>query len=184
MNDFNKLMRDMFGNDLSIVVALAAQFGNQIDKKALYDFTTGIEVYTVPNEAIQYFLEDFIKNNKLTGNYVFSGCFNNITETQGSFVIENSALGKDFIFLYQKSSTSLMIHPFENVNSKWTISMPIQVINQNGELIIKILDKFSTTPDGKGNQHSVIKTSELESLAHIYLLLFCFISNQCYAATP
>lgn len=174
----------MFGNDLSIIVALAAQFGNQIDQKALYDFTTGIEVYTVPNEAIQYFLEDFIKNNKLTGNYILSGCFTNITESRGSFVIENSVLERNFIFLYQKFSTSLMIHPFENSNSKWTMSMPIQVINQGGELIIKILDEFLTTPDGRGNQHSVIKTPELESLAHIYLLLFCFISNQCYAATP
>jgi hypothetical protein len=184
MNDFNNLMREMFGNDLSIVVALAAQFGNQIDQKALYDFTTNMEVYTVPNEAIQYFLDEVLNKIQLSGQFIQSACFKNITESKGAFVIENSALNKDFIFLYHKNSTSLTIQPFEMINNKWVIaSMPIKVINAHNELVIKLLDTFQTTPNGYGNTHNIIKTSQSEVVSHVYLLLFCFISNQCYAAT-
>lgn len=187
MNDLHdRLIREMLEKEPSLLTSLALKFGDTIeDKQALFNFTTGKEVYTVPNEAVEYFLTDFIKNHKLTGSYVSSGCFQNITEPQGSFIIENSAFDQDFVFLYQKLPTSLLIHPFTLKNSEWTMSLPIQVRCQNDdELVISVLDQFSTTPDGKGTQHHVVKNPEIERLAYIHLHLFCFLSNQCYAATP
>lgn len=180
--DFNNLAREIFGSDANtLITMLAASYGEDADKRALLSFTNRNAFYVAPTEGIEYFIEDFSQNYKLTGDFIASACFVHIQQKEGYFVVNNHELEKEYIFLYKKFSNSLVIHPFEVHESKWKLITPIKVSIEDGSLGVDVLADFTTTPDGEGRKYVLPNAKELSGYAYNNLLLFCFISNQCYA---
>ena len=101
--------------------------------------------------------------------------------SEGYFAVNNPELNSEYIFLYKKFSNSLVIHPFEVHETKWKLITPIKVSFDDGSLGVEVLSEFTTTPDGNGRSYVLPNAGELKNYADYNLLLFCFISNQCYA---
>ncbi len=180
--DFNNVMRNMFGSDTNAMIdILAGTYGEMEDKQALYAFTRRNSFYEAPTEGIEYFHEDFVKRCSLTGDYIASACFVHIINSEGYFAVNNPELNSEYIFLYKKFSNSLVIHPFEVHETKWKLITPIKVSFDDGSLGVEVLSEFTTTPDGNGRSYVLPNAGELKNYADYNLLLFCFISNQCYA---
>ncbi|WP_336982591.1 hypothetical protein [Acinetobacter modestus] len=180
--DFNNLIREAFGSTSDTLISiLAATYGEDADKKALISFTNRNAFYEAPTEGIEYFIEEFSQKYELTGDFIASACFVHIQQQEGYFVVNNPELEKEYIFLYKKFPNSLVIHPFEVHETKWKLITPIKVSFDNGDLGIDVLANFTTTPDGEGRNYVLPNAKELSGYAYHNLLLFCFISNQCYA---
>jgi len=175
-------MKEVFGSDTNTMIdILAGTYGELEDKQALYAFTRRNTFYEAPTEGIEYFHEDFVKRIGLSGDYIGLACFKNIINDEGYFVVNNPELDSEYIFLYKRFPTSLVIHPFEVHEKKWKLITPTKISIEDNSLRVEVLYDFSTTPDGQGRKYHLPNAAELKGYADYNLLLFCFIANQCYA---
>lgn len=167
------------------ISVLAATYGEVRDRVAIQGFLQNNPNYVAPKKGIEYFVENIQgKYQSSSGDYIISGCFSHIQQQQGYFVVSHPDLEMEYVFLYRKHSMNMIvIHPFQVIDGKWNLTTPTKVSAVDGEIDIEVLERFTTTPDGEGDQYSFYDAKDIENMnyAKHNLLLFCFISNQFYA---
>ena len=168
-------------SDNTFIISLATSYGTDIDKAALHKFLTTNSYYKAPTDGMEHFVNDF--GSDVNANYIHSGCNTNIENELGYFIVNNPELGKECIFLYKKFQDAIVIHPFEILDGSWKLITPTKVSFKSDRLSIDVLENFTTTPDGHGRDHgfTLENAQALKDYAIQNLVMFCFISNQCYA---
>ncbi len=173
-------MKAVIGTDTpNMLVILASIYGQDEDKQAIRSFITRNRYHEITEEATEYFIKNYPKNFGLTANNILNGCFSEIKKNEGFYVVNNSELNSEYVFLYKKFQNCLVIHPFEVYNKEWKLITPTKVSIENNSLNIEILSEYTTTPDGNGRTYILPNASDLTSYRDYNLAFFCFISIHC-----
>lgn len=169
-------------NPTTLIMSLTQSFGNDVDKKALTEFVFSNFRYDLPKDRMNFFSENIRQFAEESDPYIYKTCFKNLNTNSGVYVVQSKNLDLNIVLLFSRiDSVIVRVNIFNLDNDKWFLDKSISVKIADNMMHYAIDKVVTTTPNGKGNTYnnSVQTFENRKSEFYYFMLLFCFITNEC-----